>query len=170
MFYQIGIRILTAAQIVLLDVMAEQMGTNGNAGMTCYVCLEPCLARSNCRCQAVVHECCLRDVEQQLATTVCTICKHAIGEPGELELGEPGVELVLEAELEAEPVPYCTGCISVVYIFLLYCIFGWIGKCVLFLVSVPVEYFLAFWTVLHLGCVLAVVALSVVVHLITQIL
>ena len=151
--------------------MAEQSGTNVNAVMTCYVCLEPCLARSDCRCQAVVHECCLRDVEQQLATTVCTICKHVIGEPAAAPAAEPEPEPEPEPEVEpeVEPEALCTVCIGVVYIFLLYCICGWIGKCVLFLVSVPVEYFLAFWTVLHLGCVLAVVALSVVVHLITQI-
>ena len=157
---------ILAAQIVLLDVMAEQSDTNVHAEMTCYVCLEPCLERSDCRCQAVVHACCLRDEEQQLATSVCTICKHAIGEPeAEAAAAEPE-----PAEPEPEAAAACTSCIGAVYIFFLYCICGWIGKCVLFLVGVDVEYFLAFWTLLHLVCVLAVVVLTALVVNVVRIL
>ena len=149
--------------------------TNVHAEMTCYVCLEPCLERSDCRCQAVVHACCLRDVEQQLATSVCTICKHAIGEPeaaaeAAAAAAEAAAEPEAEAEAEAEPEAACTSCIGAVYIFFLYCICGWIGKCVLFLVGVDVEYFLAFWTLLHLVCVLAVVVLTAIVVNVVRIL
>jgi hypothetical protein len=41
-----------------------------------------------------------------------------------------------------------------VYIIIMYCVCGWIGKSVFIIIGVHVEYFLACWTLMHFVAVL----------------
>ena len=56
---------------------ARRMELDSYCGV-CYVCHEPCAARSRCVCAAHVHEDCLTKTAVACNTNQCTICKTRI--------------------------------------------------------------------------------------------
>ena len=100
----------------------------------CYICLEECDTKSPCRCSAIVHEECLKKVNQ----TNCTICKNRLKYPKVVKL-EGSVEKMAATLL------------LILFTCCIYIIAGWVGKCFLIMFR-PVDNFVAFWTPEHVAC------------------
>jgi hypothetical protein len=55
----------------------------------CYICLEECDTKSPCRCSAVVHGECLKQVEKKN----CTICNNRLKYPKVVQLEGTGEKM-----------------------------------------------------------------------------
>ena len=110
----------------------------------CYVCLESCDQVSPCDCRSSIHVQCMHEMRKQMTAETCTICKtpfHCV---------PPPIHCVLPPT--PPPIPTTHRCCSLFYLFFLYCMIGWLVKCILISYGVIVANFAAFWTWQHFLC------------------
>lgn len=114
---------------------------------TCYVCLENCLEKSPCKCQIPIHHGCMSTMQQKIPDLNCTICRT----PLNLEVVKPYTSVHLFR--------------SILKLFLLYLLLGWIGKCMLYLAGMKMQHdFLFFWTIEHCICAVTLALFIVLVR------
>jgi len=129
---------------------------------TCYVCLESCEEVSPCECRLSLHTQCMHDMRKHMRTETCTICKAPI----RIEWVQfPNIEPpnVLIVEEPGHNYGHNYGCITF-YLFFSYCMLGWIGKCVMFVLGVKITNFVAFWTSEHFLCTVPILLITGCLH------
>ena len=112
----------------------------------CYVCLEACETKSPCQCEIPVHTECLAATIQKIPRSDCSICRSPI--QVEYVQLRPEPPVVYLSEIRHNGIGCC--CI-ILYIFVIYLIFGWIGKLFLFACGYQTNA-IVFWTWEHIVC------------------
>lgn len=112
----------------------------------CYVCLEECETTSPCECQMPVHTECLADMHEKIPRVDCSICRSPIQVEYIQLKPEPPTVYLNELRNDGST----TSCF-IMYVFMIYLIFGWLGKLFLFACGYQVEPF-PFWTCSHVLC------------------
>lgn len=123
----------------------------------CYVCLEVCETKSPCECQMPVHEECLAVAHRKMPRTDCSICRSPI--QVEYVQLRPKPPMVYLREIRHDSYAFCC---FIMYIFIIYLIFGWLGKLFLFTCGYQIVTF-SFWTWQHLICFIGMFTIVVCV-------
>lgn len=125
--------------------------------MQCYICLETCETKSPCQCQMPVHKKCLAAAHQKMPRNDCSICRSPIQvEYVQLRPEPPQVYL---RDIRYDSYAFCC---FIMYIFMIYLIFGWLGKLFLFACGYQIATF-SFWTWQHLICFIGMFTIVVCV-------
>ena len=120
----------------------------------CYVCLEACETTSPCECKMIVHKKCLVKAYQHMPRDDCSICRSPIQvEYIDLKPEPPTIHV---RDIDENRPAYCA---TILYMFMSYLLFGWVGKMLLLAFGMALhDDLFPFWTAEHVLCFLGVFA------------